>query len=41
MVHGDRARVTALLEAGGESHPQVLLLRKQSGNWRIADSSGD
>jgi len=40
-VHGDRARVTALLESGGESHPQVLLLRKQGGNWRIADASGD
>jgi ketosteroid isomerase-like protein len=41
VVHGDRAKVTALLEAGGQSHPQVLPLRKQGGNWRIADSAGN
>jgi hypothetical protein len=41
VVHGDRARVTALLQSGGQSHPQVLLLRKQGGNWRIADASGE
>jgi hypothetical protein len=41
VVHGDRARVTALLQSGGQSHPQLLLLRKQGGNWRIADASGD
>jgi ketosteroid isomerase-like protein len=40
-VHGDRAKVTALLQAGGQSHPQVLPLRKQDGNWRIADSAGN
>ena len=41
VVHDDRAKVTALLQAGGQSRPQVLPLRKQDGNWRIADSNGD
>jgi ketosteroid isomerase-like protein len=41
VVKGDQARVTALLEAGGESHSQVLRLRKEGGNWRIADARGD
>jgi ketosteroid isomerase-like protein len=40
-VHGDRAQVIVLLEAGGESHPQVLRLRKQGGDWRIADARGE
>ena len=40
-VHGDRAKVTALLEAGGQSRPQVLPLRKQGGDWRIADAEGN
>src|SRR5215210_2656479 len=41
VVHGDRAEVTALLQARGQSRPQVLRLRKQGGDWRIADASGD
>jgi ketosteroid isomerase-like protein len=41
VVHGDRARVTVLLAAGGQSHPQVLPLRKQDGRWRIADARGN
>jgi hypothetical protein len=40
-VDGDKARVTVLLEAGGQSHPQVLRLRKQGGDWRIADARGE
>jgi hypothetical protein len=40
-IHDDRARVTTLLQSGGESHPQVLPLRKQDGDWRIADARGD
>ncbi|MFN2617538.1 MAG: hypothetical protein ABR581_10505 [Thermoleophilaceae bacterium] len=41
VVHDDRAKVTTLLQAGGQSRPQVLSLRKQDGNWRIADAGGD
>ena len=39
-VHGDRARVVAVLEARGQSRPQPLRLRKEGGHWRIAGASG-
>ena len=39
-VHGDHARVLALLEARGQSRPQLLRLRKEGGDWRIAGASG-
>jgi Domain of unknown function (DUF4878) len=39
-VEGDRAQVTALLQAGEVSHPQVFRLRKQGGDWRISDNTG-
>jgi Domain of unknown function (DUF4878) len=39
-VHDDHARVVALLETRGQSHSQVLRLRKEGGDWRIAGASG-
>jgi hypothetical protein len=40
-VHGDRASVVAVLEARGHPHSQLLRLRKEGGNWRIAGASGE
>ena len=40
-VHARRAKVVAVLEARGQSHLQVLRLRKEGGDWRVDSASGN
>ena len=35
-VDGDRATVTATVEAQGQTRPQVFRLKKEDGAWRLA-----
>lgn len=35
-IDGDKATVTATVEAQGQSRPQVFRLKKEGGDWRLA-----
>ena len=37
-VSGDKARVEATIERGGQTQPQIFRLQKEDGDWRLANS---
>lgn len=37
-VNGDKATVQATIERQGQSQPQVFRLKKEDGDWRLANS---
>ena len=37
-VKGDKATVEAIIERQGQSQPQVFRLKKEDGDWRLANS---
>jgi hypothetical protein len=39
-VNGDRATVRAVLSSQGQKQDQVLRLRKESGDWKLAGGAG-
>ena len=39
-INGDDARATATLSAGGQTRDQLLRLKKEGGDWKLAGGSG-
>src|SRR3954452_15892236 len=37
-VNGDNARADATIERGGQTQPQIFRLKKEDGDWRLANS---
>jgi predicted lipid-binding transport protein (Tim44 family) len=37
-VNGDKATATTTIERGGQTQPQVFSLKKEDGDWRLANS---
>ena len=40
VIDGDRARVTAILKTQGATGPQLLRLKEEDGDWRLAGGTG-